>query len=63
MQGIQFAREEHMSYARDILITSVFIFFAELKNFPSFFIYHTHDDVDIADPSSTQDACHHMNFV
>ena len=23
-----------------------------------FFIYHTHDDFDIADPSSTQDACH-----
>ena len=40
-----------------------FHFFAELKRFPSFFIYHTHDDFDIADPSSTQDTCHHMNFV
>ena len=24
---------------------------------PSFFIYHTHDDFDIADPNSMQDAC------
>ena len=27
-----------------------------------FFNYHTHDDFDIADPSSTQDACHTWTF-
>ena len=32
-------------------------FFTELENLPSFFIYHTYDDFNIADPSSMQDTC------
>ena len=32
-------------------------FFIELKNLPSFFIYHTHDDFNIADSGSMQDTC------
>ena len=27
-------------------------------NPPYLFLYHTHDDLDSADPSSMQDACH-----
>ena len=34
----------------------------KLKNSPSLFTYHTHDDFDSADPSSVQDASH-MNSV
>ena len=34
----------------------------KLKNSPSLFTYHTHDDFDSANPSSVQDASH-MNSV
>ena len=43
--------------------TSFFIFFTELKTYHAFYIsIYKHYAIDIADPSSMQDACH-MNFI
>ena len=50
-----FEKQDQCSCYVDHIISH---FFIELKNLPSFFIYHTHDDFNIADPSSMKDACH-----
>ena len=51
-----------LSHARDEAKNFFLCFFTELKNYyPSYSICE-HDAIDIAGPSSMQDACH-MNFV
>ena len=47
------------------LIIAIFIYLF-IYLFVYLFIYHTNDDLDSADPSSTQDACHtwtHWNEI
>ena len=51
-----------LSHARDKTKKHLTLFLHRAQNLPSLFSIYKHDAIDIADPSSMQDACH-MNFV
>ena len=51
-----------LSHARDKTKNIFLYFFTELKTYHLSYSIYKHDAIDIADPSSMQDACH-MNFV
>ena len=51
-----------LSHARDEAKNFFLCFFTELKNYYLSYSICEHDAIDIAGPSSMQDACH-MNFV
>ena len=51
-----------LSHARDKTKKHLTLFLHRAQNLPSLFSIYKHDAIDIADPSSMQDACR-MNFV
>ena len=52
----------YLSHARDKTKNIFLYFFTELKTYHLSYSTYKHGAIDIADPSSMQDACH-MNFV
>ena len=52
-----------MGTQNSFLVSRIFFYFStELKIYHLYYSIYKHDAIDIADPSSMQDACH-MNFV
>ena len=51
-----------LSHARDKTKNHLSQFFIELKTYQLYYLYQKHYAIDIADPSSMQDACY-KNFV
>ena len=51
-----------LSHARDKTKKHLSQFFIELKTYQLYYLYQKHYTIDIADPSSMQDACY-KNFV
>ena len=51
-----------LSHARDKTKKHLTLFLHRAQNLPSLFSIYKHDAIDIADPSSMQDACR-MNLV
>ena len=52
----------YLSHAHDKTKNIFLCFFTELKTYHLSYFTYKHGAIDIADPSSMQDACH-MNFV
>ena len=52
----------YLSHARDKTKNIFLYFFTELKTYHLSYSTYKHGAIDIADPSSMQDACH-TNFV